>query len=317
MKLLSASLVLIAGCAMSGSDADPSLEQDSSATTYVQILDFDKIDQGAWYDGIHSLNSQFDDICGDTFCEGDYSNITPLTFACSVSSKAGNVKDCAWTFSASQLDVDPKSAAIVTQAPTFECHFKMKTTATKLATILAGSDSLDAALPGAPADMPSLYDQLGDCFEHPFVQNTGSYATTGKDSYVSSRDYYASAAGQARWSAAQAAAVAGFDNVCGDTFCSSDYNDLQSMNLECAVTKSTGNVKSCAWVFGGSYFWVPNEKTGALVTEHKTFRCDFAVKGTLAQLISTWTATGTEDAIHRPLPGETATAYDALGGCLP
>jgi hypothetical protein len=301
---------------MSGSDSDPSLEQDASSTTYVSAVDFEKIDQGAWYDGIHSLNDQFNQICGDTFCEGDYSNITPLTFACSVTSKAGNVKDCAWNFAASQLDVDPKSAAIVTQAPTFECHIKMKTTAVKLAAILAGGDSLHATLPGAPAATPSIYDQLSDCFDHPFAQDTGTYATTGTDSYVSSRDYYTSAAGAARWDAAKNAVIAGFDNVCGDTFCSSDYGDLQSMSLECAVTKSTGNVKSCAWVFGGSYFFVP-EKTGQLQTEHKSFRCNFAVKGTLPQLITTWTAAGTDSVIRRPLPGVTASAYDALGGCLP
>jgi hypothetical protein len=33
--------------------------------------------------------------------------------------------------------------------------------------------------------------------------------------------------------------------------------------------------------------------------------------------ISTWSAAGTDDPIQRPLPGVTATAYDALTGCLP
>jgi hypothetical protein len=39
--------------------------------------------------------------------------------------------------------------------------------------------------------------------------------------------------------------------------------------------------------------------------------------GTLSQLISVWTAAGTDDPIQRPLPGVTTSAYDALGGCLP
>ena len=69
-----------------------------------------------------------------------------------------------------------------------------------------------------------------------------------------------------------------------------DYGDLTSLELECAITRSTGNVKGCAWVFGGSYFWVPDDRSSALVTEHHTYRCDFTMKGTLPQLISTWTA---------------------------
>ena len=53
--------------------------------------------------------------------------------------------------------------------------------------------------------------------------------------------------------ATQAALIHGFDNVCGDTFCGSDYGDLQALDLACSITKSTGNVKSCVWIFGGSF----------------------------------------------------------------
>jgi hypothetical protein len=316
MRLALASLLIASSaCAVTGDDGT-SVDEDSSSTRYIQILDFEGTDQGAWYDGIHSLNAQFDNICGDTFCEGDWSNITPLTFACSVSSKAGNVKDCAWNFAASQVDVDPRNAKVVVNAPTFECHIKMKTTAKKLAAILAGPESLHAALPGAPAETPSIYDQLGDCFEHPIGATPGEFATTGKLAYVSSSDYYSGPSSD-KWRQAQQALVAGFNNVCGDTFCSSDYSDLMSLDLECGITKSTGNVKTCSWVFGGSYFWVPNDRTGTLVTEHHTYNCSFDPDGTFPQLITTLTAPGTVDAIRRPLPGGTATAYDALLGCLP
>ncbi len=229
-----------------------------------------------------------------------------------MTSKAGNVKDCAWNFAASSLEVDSRTAAILVDAPTFECHIKMKTTATKLAAVLATEGSLYAPLPGAP----SIYDQLSECFEHPIGATAPVFATEGVERYVSSRDYY-TGAGIDRWYAARQALKDGFDNVCGDTFCSSDYSDLQSLDLQCAVTKSTGNVKSCAWVFGGSYFWVPDERSGTLVTEHHTYNCPFTIKGTLSQLITTLTAPGTQSAIRRPLPGTTATAYDALLGCLP
>ncbi len=310
-------LASLAGCALSGLDEpDDIVEQDSSSTTYVDIMDFSKTDQSQWYDSIHSLNRQFDEICGDTFCEGDWSNLTPLTFGCSVTSKAGNIKQCAWTFAASSVEVDQRTAGIIVDAPTFECPIVMKTTAVKLEALLTAADSLHVGLPGAPAATPSIYDQLSECFEHPVGSVPGTFATEGRLSYVAGSAYYSSAAGQQKWFDATTALVHGFDNICGDTFCGSDFGDLQSLDFECSITKSTGNVKSCAWVFGGSYHIVP-EQSGVLDETTRTFRCDIAVKGTISQLLTTLTAPGTQDAINRPLPGMTTSAYDALAsGCL-
>jgi hypothetical protein len=314
MKYLA--LLLMTGCLAQGGGVDGEETEQESTTTYVDILDFSKTDQSQWYDLIHNLNHQFDQVCGDTFCEGDYSNIQPLTFSCSVSSIRGSVKDCAWTFSAAQVDVDPRTAAILVDAPTFQCHFKMKTTATKLIGILAGADPLHAALPGAPAETPSIYDQLGDCFEHPIGQTPGTFAETGTLSYVSARDYYTSSAGIDRWYAARAALKDGFDRVCGDTFCSGDFGDLQDMNFTCAITKSTGNVKSCMWTFGGSWHLVAAEGGAQQITA-KTFACPVLMKGTLSKLLDVLLAPGTDQPINRPLPGMTTTAYEALLGCLP
>ena len=291
--------------------------EQASTTTYVDILDFSKTDQGQWYDLIHNLNHEFDQVCGDTFCEGDYANIEPLTFSCSVSSKAGNVKDCAWTFAAAQVDVDPRTAAILVDAPTFQCHFKMKTTAVKLTQLLAGADPLHAALPGAPAATPSIYDQLSDCLEHPIGQTPGTFATTGPLSYVSARDYYTSSAGLDRWYAGTTALKNGFDNVCGDTFCSGDFGDLQAMDFTCAITKSTGNVKSCMWTFGGSWHLVA-EQGGAQQITAQTFRCKVADEGHAVEVPrrAVWRRATTSRSTA-PLPGMTTTAYDALLDCLP
>ena len=312
------SAVLIGGCLAEG--GGPSIDGDEteqeSTTTYVDILDFAKTDQGQWYDLIHNLNHQFDQVCGDTFCEGDYANLQPLTFSCSVSSIRGSVKDCAWTFSAAQVDVDTRTSAIQVDAPTFQCHIAMKTTATRLVSILAGADPLRAALPGAPTATPSIYDQLGACFEHPIGQTPGVFAQTGTESYVSARDYYASASGIEKWHAARAALKDGFDRVCGDTFCSGDFGDLQDMDFTCAITKSTGNVKSCMWTFGGSWHLVA-AAGGAQQITASTFKCPMQMKGTLSQLLGVLTATGTDQPINRALPGMTTSAYDSLLGCLP
>jgi hypothetical protein len=319
MKLVSLLLVSVAlgGCvAMAGGEDGTQDEQAATSTTYVDILDFSKTDQGQWYDLIHNLNAQFDQVCGDTFCEGDYANIQPLTFSCSVSSKLGSVKDCAWTFAAAQVDVDPRSAAVMVDAPTYQCHFKMKTTAQKLVALLAGADPLHATLPGAPVATPSIYSQLGDCFAHPIGQTPGTFAQTGTLSYVSASDYYSTDANIAKWNAAKAALKDGFDRVCGDTFCGSDFGDLQAMDFTCAITKSTGNVKSCTWTFGGSWHLVAAQGGAQQITA-STFKCPVTMRGTLSTLIDVLTSTGTEEPIHRKLPGLTTSAYDALGGCLP
>jgi len=313
-------IAALTGCMAQGGSDDSETTEQGVSTTYVDILDFEKTDQDQWYDAIHALNAQFNDECGDTYCEGDWSNIVPLTFGCSVSSKAGSVKDCVWTFAAAHGEVDAKNAAIVVDAPVFKCSIKMKTTAVKLAKLLStADDKLRVTLPGAPAGATTIGEQLSDCFDHPLDYTPGTFSTTGTDKYVSARDYYTSSAGMDRWYAAKKALVAGFDRVCGDTFCGSDFGDLQAMDFTCAVTKSSGNVKTCTWTFGGSYHVTP-EHGGLLDVTAKTFKCKVDVDGSLSKLIDTLVAPtipGQPDAIRRPLPGFTTSAYDAIAACLP
>lgn len=296
-------------CATGGDGDFNDGEQDGS-TTYVDILDFAKTDQGRWYDVIRHLNTKFDDLCHDGSCGGPYATLRPLTFGCSVSTKLGSVHECVWTFATSNLEVDTRNAHVLADVPLFQCHITANIYAAKLVPILEGDDPLHAALPNAEPIMK----QLSVCFMNPIGMNPGELAHLGTESYVSATDYYTTAANQQKWVAAKAALVRGFDNVCGDTFCSSDFNDLQALDLECSITKSSGNVKTCTWVFAGSFHTVP-ARSGALQTTTKTWKCDVPVKGTFSQLISTLTAAGTTEAIRRPLPGTTATAYDALLDC--
>ncbi len=301
-------LTAISACVTS---SDAQVEDESSGTTYVNIFDFPSTDQGAWSDLVGKLNGEFANVCGDTFCEGDFANLTPLTFSCSVSSKVGQVHDCAWTFAGSYAFADPKTSVIAIDAPTFVCHVAPKTTSTKLIALLSGSaDAIHETLPGTTG---SIYDSLVDCFQHP-IGGTPFTPNTTAGTYVDSDAYYTSAAGIAKWSTVKSALLAGFNNICGDTFCGSDYGDLQALQLACSVTKSSGNVKSCVWIFGGSVTNV--SKTGADVPTTKTFSCPIPMHGTMAQLVSALTAPGV-DAIQTPLPGVTTSAYDSLGGCLP
>ena len=305
MKTLCVLVTMLASaCAISGS-SDGSDQQAAGTTQYVDIMDFGTTDQGAWYDTISKLNQEF-------IATGEFANITPLTFGCSVSSKEGTVHDCAWSFASADIGIDSKSAAVGVDAPTYVCHTHPKTTAAKLIAQLAGSDdAIHATLPGSV----TIADSFADCFAHPIGGAPLTTTVTSPATYVDADDYYASAASQAKWTATKAALVLGFNNICGDTFCGSDFGDLESLALTCSITKSSGNIKSCMWVFGGS--WHQPDKTGALDVTAKTFSCPFDVHGTLPQLITTITAAGTDEPIQRALPGGTASSYDALGGCLP
>jgi hypothetical protein len=311
MKLVALAFASIfSGCVTA--DTTDGDQQDSSSTAYVEIQEFGPNGaEDAWYGLTSTLNGEFANVCGDTFCEGDYSNITPLRLFCSVTSKVGNIHDCGWTFTASQHEIDTATAAVKISAVTYQCHFKPATTGTKLIALLQGStDALHLPLPG----MGSIYDSLGDCFQHP-IGATAITVSAPATTYVDAEDYYATPSLAAKWDASVTAMHHGFDDVCGDTFCGSDFGDVQALDLGCSITKSSGNVKSCVWNFGGSYTTINKNGTLALVT--KTWSCPVAVHGTISAMIATLTSTTDPEsnAIQRALPGGTS-AYDSIAGCV-
>ncbi|RPE81075.1 hypothetical protein [Vulcaniibacterium tengchongense] len=116
----------------------------------------------AWYGGRVRLQRDFDAICGDTFCEGDYSNIQPLRFVCSVHQASGRLGGCVWTFAASDEAVDPRTGAIAVRPQVWRCPVPLapRTTAEALLAVLAAESPLYAPLPGTDR---SIYDGLIDC----------------------------------------------------------------------------------------------------------------------------------------------------------
>ncbi len=312
--LVLAMAIAMLGCG--GGDVPDSETDNAAATRYVSIGEFNgSIYQDAIYGLRDKLNGEFYEVCGDTFCEGDYANLVGLSLDCAVSSVRGEIHDCAWTFTGSSQSVNPETAAIEVDAATFACHFKPKTTARELVALLEGSaDALTEPLPGGTA---SIYDGLSDCFDHPIKNATLPVGSTSDAApkYLAPDDYYASAAGREKWRKAKAGLQRGFDDICGDTFCEGDFGDLQSLDFTCAVTRSTGNVKACAWTFGGSYSTVDAIK-GTVDETSRTWTCPVKSKGTIGKLVST--LDGSSDPIQEALPGETTSAYDAIGDdCLP
>jgi hypothetical protein len=135
-----------------------------STRPYVDVYEYFTTDAQfeAWFALRAGLEADFDDICGDTFCEGDWSNITPLRLRCSVQLGSGRIGDCVWSFAASNEEIDASSGAITVESHAWQCVLPLATHTTidALLAALAGEAPLQAPLPGTEI---SIYDGLGNC----------------------------------------------------------------------------------------------------------------------------------------------------------
>ena len=116
----------------------------------------------AWYALRAGLELGFEAICGDTFCEGDYSNLTPLRFQCSVQLQTGRIGACSWSFAASSEEIDPRSGQLAIDVPAWTCAIPLApgVTMPQLLAALAGDEPLHATLPGGSG---SIYESLIGC----------------------------------------------------------------------------------------------------------------------------------------------------------
>jgi hypothetical protein len=119
-------------------------------------------DINAWYNTLIQLKKNFNDVCGDTFCEGEYSNIESLDYRCSVEKDTGIIGRCLWVFAASNEDVRPSNGQILVDSQTWKCRSPLarKTRAAKLIHALDVPQPIHAIL---PRTSQSLYDGLADC----------------------------------------------------------------------------------------------------------------------------------------------------------
>lgn len=305
-------LVVLPAC-VANTDEPSQLSADATATTYVEALDYWKApgDRAAWQAMIKKVEHEFDDVCGDTFCGGDYSNLTSLGFTCSVTSQRGSTHECVWTFAGSSHLVKASTGTVAASVASFQCRIELKSSARALLTLLgqAGGDpSIRRVLPGTTQ---SLYDVVGDCFQHPVgaspvSQGLGTTYSDAADATGTDQGAYYDAEGALR---------ASFDARCGDTFCSGAYPNLSALRLACSARATTGTLKECKWLIEGSYQTI-EPSTGAITVHPKSSRCILPVKGSVTQLITTLNAPSAVPPIDRPLPGTTKSAYDALLGCL-
>jgi hypothetical protein len=132
--------------------------------------------------------------------------------------------------------------------------------------------------------------------------------------YVDAVDWPAHEEGMSRFFAAEAKLVAGFDAVCGDTFCEGEYPNLRAMELRCSVDATKSTLKQCLWTFAGSTASV-NTKTGAVTTTAKLFKCKLMLaKNTPIE--SFYEMVNGEDPLNAKLPMSRHSVYDSINGCL-
>lgn len=118
---------------------------------------------------VRAINQQFTDICGDTFCSGDFSNLTPLDFTCSVRITDRKVTGCLWTIVGTYTEIDAQTGAMRPHARDYHCDLGLTGSPSELTTFLrtasqggeSGYDGLTrVSIPGASH---TLYQALLKC----------------------------------------------------------------------------------------------------------------------------------------------------------
>lgn len=136
----------------------------SASPEYVDVSAYLTADADieAWHTLVLNLKRNFDDICGDTFCEGEYSNIQSLRYRCSVDRQTGKMGSCVWAFAASNEEISPLTGKIVVDAQVWRCRSPLArgTHIRDALAALAGPSPLYAPLPGTGR---SIYDGLSAC----------------------------------------------------------------------------------------------------------------------------------------------------------
>jgi hypothetical protein len=132
---------------------------------YVDAIDY-PVGEGNWdrfYDLERRLFRDFDDVCGDTFCEGEYSNIQALRYRCSIERDTGLMGECIWVLAGSSQTIDPVTGRVIVDAPVWRCRTPLApgTRADDFFRVLTASRRpIDEPLPGTQT---SIYGGLSDC----------------------------------------------------------------------------------------------------------------------------------------------------------
>lgn len=142
----------------------PSQAGTREQATYVELTRYfdSERDLERWYAITDRLRQNFDQICGDSFCEGDYDNIQSLRYVCSAKRSDASIGECRWSFAASDESIDAARGEVKSRIVSWQCRSPLAaaTQVGELLTALSGAQPLHAKLPHTQA---TLYDGLLAC----------------------------------------------------------------------------------------------------------------------------------------------------------
>jgi hypothetical protein len=302
--------VVSTGCANDDEPVPAAAEQGAEddltgKTTYVDLVSTFKQDSDyeAWSTLRRGLVQGFDDICGDTFCGGDFGDLRAVNLTCSATEKTGKVRECLWTFGGSYGAVTGKTGAIQSVGQTFACKIPVAASGAAFLALSKEASPLRATLPGKTT---TIYDALVGCFE-----NKKQLPLPTEGTFVDLVDTLS----EEQWTKLAAVKTnlrKGFDDVCGDTFCEGDYSDIEPLSFRCSVDPATSKLGQCAWTFAGAYGNVART-TGNVTSKTKSWTCQLPITGTVDGML---TALAGADPLNAPLPGSDKSIYDSLVDCL-
>lgn len=288
------------------SDEAQGADEVTSATRYRDVISLlGEGDLNAYLAWRTQLAQQFDEICGDTFCGGDFSDLGPVQLTCSATEKTTKMRECLWTFGGSYGAVEGATGAFEVVAKTFSCRFAVGVKASLfLDTMAASDDPLHEPIPGRDA---SVYDALFGCFT-----STDPLPAGAPGRFVDAIEGLGDD-DRLRFVATRHALSARFDEVCGDSFCEGEFSSFAPLGLRCSVDPATGELGACVWAFAAAS---PNvaASTGRVSHDRAAFTCPLPVSGTMTDLLTA--LEDADDPLFTPLPGAGASINDALIDCL-
>jgi hypothetical protein len=157
------SIINRAACALAAFAVLGLASPAKAAGPYVDIWDYLPTwqQQDGWLNTTYWLKVNFNDVCGDTFCEGEYQNLEALSYRCSVDQTTGLIGECMMILTASQEQISPSDGRIIVEPRTWQCVTPLapQTTAVELAQALANKEPLSTPLPHTGQ---TIYDGLRD-----------------------------------------------------------------------------------------------------------------------------------------------------------
>jgi hypothetical protein len=131
---------------------------------YVDAVNYPAPQQGwdAFHDLERRLVQDFDEICGDTFCEGEFSNLQALRYRCSVRQADSVIGECVWAFAGSNAEIDGATGKVAVDARTWACRTPLAPQ-TPIATFYSALSVARPTQVTLPATTTSIHEGLSQC----------------------------------------------------------------------------------------------------------------------------------------------------------